>query len=138
MKCKYTEFIIMCLVLIVTVVNMVGLAYDGLAHSLSDLPKGELVQSIESADKKLTLNLYKASLTGVGHAVRGEIVDAKNQEIRNIYWQLDTKIAEGFWVNKNTVNINGNVVNVDGEPYDSRKAIELPDASLKNLIQKTR
>jgi hypothetical protein len=125
----------MCLVLIVTVVNMFGLAYDGLSNSMADLPKGELVASIPSTDKKHTLNLYKASLTGVGHAVRGEIVDAKNQEVKNIYWQLDTKIAEAFWVNKSAVNINGNVVNINGEPYDSRKVIELPDASLKNLMQ---
>ena len=135
MKCKYTEFIIMCLVLIVTVVNMFGLAYDGLSNSMADLPKGELVASIPSTDKKHTLNLYKASLSGVGSAVRGEIVDAKSGENQNVYWQLDTKIAEAFWVNKNAVNINGNVVNINGEPYDSRKVIELPDASLKNLMQ---
>lgn len=138
MKAKYSEFVFVVLVMLVSIFNMCGLLFDGTVNSTADLPTGELRESIPSKDNKNTLNLYVAYLNGVGYAVRGEVVSAADSEVNNIYWQIGTDELHAAWINKDTVMINGNRVNINGTPFDSRGKIELPEASYKNILQESK
>jgi hypothetical protein len=114
---------------------MAFLAVDGLGNSLEGLPKGKLVLSSKSADKKMSLNIYKAELNGVDTAVRGEVV-FEDGSLRNIYWDIGQEDTSAKWANNDTVIINGNYISIDGIVFDSRRRIELPEASYKNIESK--
>ncbi len=133
MKVKYAEFIFTVLLCFVLIFNMVFIAIDGLGGSLDNLPEGELVFSAQSEKKDKTLNIYTTSLSGVGNAVRGEVLWSDGTT-KNIYWCINETECVATWQDENTVLINGNYIALDGEPFDSRKRIELPEASYKNLV----
>jgi hypothetical protein len=137
MKIKYAKFIFTVVLCLVMFLNMIFLAFDGLRASMENLPKGILVHSAESSDKKMVLNMYKAELNGVGTAVRGEII-LKDGSLKNIYWDIGQTEVIAFWTGKNTVYINGNNINIYGTAFDSRVRIELPEASYKNIENKMR
>ena len=74
-------------------------------------------------------------IENVNTAIRGEVVSVKEDgtmESRNVYWEVGTKNAITGWINEETVSINNREVKLSGEPFDSRKQIELPEASAKN------
>lgn len=133
MKHKCTEFIFVIIFVFVLVFNMIGISIDGLGNSLKNLPEGKLQKTYINSNNSV-LNLYTAELKGVGTAVRGEVV-LNDGTTKNIYWAIGETSAEGAWINETTVKINGNNVSLDGEPFDSRRRIELPDASYKNIKQ---
>ena len=128
MKIKYAEFVVTMLLCFVMIFNMVFLAIDGLGRDLNNLPEGELVASYLGFDKKTSLNIYTSSLNGVGTAVRGEIA-FNDGSTKNVYWCINETQTSAAWQDENTVVINGNQIAIDGEPYDSRTRIELPEAS---------
>ena len=136
LKTKYTEFIVVMLTLIVTLFNILGLVMDLHINKTTDLPEGKLIHSSANWDKSVTVKLYAASLSGAKNAVRGEAIMGDTGEVKHIYWELDEKSATVKWINKSVLEINGNVVNINGEPFDSRTQIELPEASPKNIMQK--
>ena len=86
-----------------------------------------------SPDGKNTLRIYSVEIDGIGTAVRGEIVST--DRTYNIYWETGTTSAIAAWVDDSTVDINGNTVNINGKPYDSRRQIEIPSGSAKNKLQ---
>ena len=133
MKIKYAEFIFTLTLCFVLVFNMIFVAIDGLGGGLENLPEGELVFSVQSGKKDKTLNLYTASLSGVGNAVRGE-VKWSDGTTKNVYWCINETKYSAAWQDDSTVIINGNPINIYGELYDSRTRIELPEASYKNLV----
>ncbi len=133
MKFKYANFIVTTVLCFVLIFNMVFLAIDGLSYSMENLPEGKLVYSVISANKRQKLNMYVAELNGVGTAVRGE-VQLKDGSIKNVYWCIDETRTNASWVNEKMVEINGHKIHLDGELFDSRKRIELPEASYKNLV----
>lgn len=135
MKIKYIEFIFVMITLIVTLFNMICFAVDGLTNKTSDLPEGEFVAEYPNYDNSAVVKIYSATLNGVCTAIRGEVVKSSGGETKNIYWQLDESNAQVQWVGKNTVYINGNAVNINGDPYDGRSKIKLPEASLKNMMK---
>lgn len=136
LKVKYAEFITVILALAVTLFNIGGLLMDLHLNKTTDLPQGSLVLSSVNEDRSVTVKFYAASLSGAKSAIRGEAVNKETGEIKHIYWALDESSAVVKWLSKNVLEVNGNVVNINGEPYDSRTQIELPEASLKNIIQK--
>lgn len=134
-KNKILEPVLVFVLILVTLFNMVGLAVEAFGYDTTELPKGEFLYSVMSPDSKHTLRLYLVEIENVNTAIRGEVVSLKEDgtmESRNVYWEVGTKNAIAGWINEETVSINNREVKLSGEPFDSRKQIELPEASAKN------
>lgn len=139
LKFKGLSYIIILLTLVVTLFNLGGMISDSFFYDLKDLPTGEFLFPTMSPDGKKTVRIYKVEINSLGTAIRGELVwvDEKNiTNTKNIYWQTGKTSAMVAWQNENTVLIDDHFISVFGEGYDSRKQIELPEASTKNRILK--
>ncbi|MBE6762586.1 MAG: hypothetical protein E7551_09945 [Ruminococcaceae bacterium] len=135
MKIKYAEPIFVFLIIIVMLFNAVGLAVDAFSYDMEELPVGKCLYSELFPSDSKNLSLYLVELDGVNTAVRGEVsyFDENNQKVtRNVYWQVGEKTAIAGWKDENTVTINNKDIKINGEPYDSRTQIELPEYSAKN------
>ncbi|QYX42271.1 DUF5412 domain-containing protein [Bacillus inaquosorum] len=85
--------------------------------SLKNVPKGSLVQSIESPDGSYTLNTYVSRNTLSLDAARGELVNKKT-----IYWNYPDSSPAVKWINHNTVKIGNQTLHLDtDETYDWRR-----------------
>lgn len=135
MKIKYAEPVFVFLIIIVLLFNAIGLAVDAFSYDMEDLPEGErLYYELLPNDTK-SFSLYLVELDGVNTAIRGEVsyFDENNKMVtRNIYWQVGEKTAIAGWKDENTVTVNNKDIKINGEPYDSRTQIELPEYSAKN------
>ncbi len=135
---KVVEPIFTILFLFVTIFNMVCFAVDSFDYDMEDLPKGEHLVSSMSPDTDKTLRLYWVEIKDIGTAIRGEIATFENNVIqtKNIYWEthVDNQVPFG-WIDEDTVVINQHIIDINGEPYDSRTQIELPAASAKSRMQ---
>ncbi|MGG2063904.1 MULTISPECIES: DUF5412 domain-containing protein [unclassified Bacillus (in: firmicutes)] len=92
--------------------------------SLQGVPKGELIQEVNSPNGTYTLNAY---ITNGGattsFAVRGELIFNKRKifKTKNIYWNYKEDQANIEWKDEDTVIINGHTLHVPNETYDFRK-----------------
>ena len=92
-----------------------------------------------SPDGNSTLKIYRVSINNIGTAIRGEVITKNENDetiTKNVYWQTHEKSAIASWEDGNNLTINDKRININGKPYDSRKEIELPEATPKNLINK--
>ncbi len=138
MKSRVFELVFVLVFLFVTIFNMIGLAIDSFGFDMSDLPQGEFLYSAMSPDGENTLKIYRVTVERIGVAIRGEIVpagvQAEQAAAKNIYWETGADTAIAAWTGEGAVSINGHEVNIGGTPYDSRRQIELPEASAKNRM----
>lgn len=132
MKSKAIRIMIPVILFLVTAVNAFYFIRSSFFYTVDNLPKGEFLYSVMSPNGQNTLRVYRVEIEGIGKAVRGEIVST--DKTYNIYWETGTISAIASWVNTKVVDINGNTVHIAGEPYDSRRQIELPSASAKNRM----
>ena len=97
-------------------------SYKFVTSLYNNIPEGELIQETTSPDGTYTVKIYfvKGSLT-TGNAIRAE-VELPNQKTRNIYWSYHENSATTFWVNNETIIINGLTLNVLEDSYDWRKS----------------
>lgn len=137
MKHRILEFIFVMVFLFVTTFNMVGSTLDAFYYDLTNLPKGEFLYSTMSPDGISTVRLYRVEVPNIGVGIRGEVITKENGEniTKNIYWQTDAKNAIATWVSDTHISINNKHVNIHGAVYDSRSEVELPEASVKNMLQ---
>lgn len=138
MKFKYAEPIAVFSLIFVMLFNAIGMAVDAFGYDMEELPTGErLYYELLPNDTK-SFSLYLVELDGVNTAIRGEVSyfnENGEMETRNIYWQVGAKTAIAGWKDENTITINNKDIKINGEPYDSRTQIELPEHSAKNRTQ---
>ncbi len=135
MKFKYAEPISVFLIIFVMLFNAIGMAVDAFGYDMDDLPQGKFLYSVMSPDGKNTFSLYLVEIEDVNTAIRGEIASINDEdkiEKENIYWQVGAKTAIAGWKDENTITVNDQELKLDGEPYDSRTQIILPEHSAKN------
>ena len=135
MKFKYAEPISVFLIIFVMLFNAIGMAVDAFGYDMDDLPQGKFLYSVMSPDGKNTFSLYLVEIEAVNTAIRGEIASINDEdkiEKENIYWQVGEKTAIAGWKDENTITVNDQELKLDGEPYDSRTQIILPEHSAKN------
>lgn len=99
-----------------------GGAVYWMLFSLKNVPKGSLVQSIESPDGSYMLNTYVSRNTLNLDAARGELVNKKTLVKKTIYWNYPDSSPAVKWINHNTVKIGNQTLHLDtDETYDWRK-----------------
>lgn len=137
MKFKYAEPVFVFLLLFVMLFNVICTSIDAFGYSMEKLPEGKFLYSVMSPDGKNTFSLYLVKIENVNTAIRGEVASIEdNEEIkkRNVYWEVGTKTAIAGWKDENTITVNDKELKVDGDTYDSRTQIELPEHSVKNRV----
>ena len=132
MKNKTLNCIMVILTFVVTITNSLCMIYNSYFSKLDRLPKGEFMFSSMSNDLSKTLKVYKVDINTLGTGIRAEVVQYKNNKntTKNIYWQLNKDTAIVSWTDDNHVQINDEIVDINGEGFDSRKKIVLPKTNL--------
>ena len=112
------------LTVMLIVAILLGLLVYRFFFSMSGLPQGELIDSVESPDGSRTLNVYvfRGNAT-VAEAIRCEVVlsDRIINRRRNIYWQYRQSEASIVWISDQKVSINGMLLDVEKDTYDYRR-----------------
>lgn len=132
MKAKKILFSIVAVLCgLVFAASIVLFAYDNFFFNIKQLPEGEHIVSVTTTGDHFTINMYKVQ-NNMGTAIRGELLDNKTKTTKNVYWETATDKTEVFWLNETMVSINGNVVDVTVDTFDSRRPIinDIEDAVL--------
>ena len=132
MKAKKILFSIVAVLCgLVFAASIVFFAYDNFFFDIKQLPEGEHIVSVTTPGDRFTIAMYKVQ-NNMGTAVRGELFDNKTKTTKNVYWETATDKTEVFWLNETMVSINGNVVDVTVDTFDSRRPIinDIEDAIL--------
>lgn len=112
-------------IIITAILIVVGVAviFYYLFISMSNLPKGELISTVQCDSCGKTLNVYLVNGGATtDYSIRGEIV-YNNGYHKNIYWSYHESNADVSWVSCDEININGHVLNVCKDRYDWRRTI---------------
>lgn len=93
------------------------------SSSLQNLPKGELVNQIDSPDKDYTFKVYLCNGGATtDYAIRGEVnFNRMKKKPKNIYWQYHQDNVDVKWVDNEVISINGLLLNVLSDEYDYRE-----------------
>lgn len=111
---------ILIIAMIIIVVLIACILYH-FFYDMNSLPKGELLESIESPTNDYTINSYIVRNSLSVDAIRVELINNKTLKRKNIYWGYPESIADIKWIDKDTVEINGHVLNIHKDIYDWRK-----------------
>ena len=137
MKIKYGQSIVAFLFVFVILFNAISMAVDAFSFDMDELPTGKMLSFYPSPDNSKTLTFYLVEIERTNTAIRGELLytnENGEKETRNIYWQVGAKTVQAVWVDENIAIVNENEVYINGDPYDSRTQIILPEYSAKNRI----
>lgn len=112
--------IIMGSVLVVLTVFIGSFVYRTF-YSMETLPKGEYLTEAISPSGEYTVKAYLCNGGAtVDYAVRGELINNSSEKTKNIYWEYKKAKADIKWIDKDTVNINGHMIEVPKGKYDWR------------------
>lgn len=90
--------------------------------SLQGIPHGELIRTVKSPDEKYIIKTYIHDGGSLSRdAVRGELIDSRNNSTKNIYWNYPDKDPAIEWLDKNKVKIGNQILDISKqETYDWR------------------
>lgn len=90
---------------------------------LSEIPDGQLLRTSDSFDGRYTLRVSKVSLNALSQfGYKGEIVDNSSGYCKTIYFEypISHPTVEITWTGKRIVSINGILLDIEKDTYDSR------------------
>lgn len=118
------------IVKILLIISLLILVFAYLVYrfffSMSALPEGEFLYSVDSPNGEYTINAYIARGNAtVAESIRAELVyNNRNKSPKNIYWQYRELTADIIWIDDTTVEINGIRLDVTKDIYDFRRERE--------------
>lgn len=117
---KSIKYIIMILLILIINISFWVFIYTRI-YNINNLPKGRYLSSETSPNGKYKLNayLYSGGATE-DFTLRVEVEDINATTSKNIYWKDHDKTANMYWINNETVIINGKKLNVLKDKYDFR------------------
>ncbi|MDN3426519.1 DUF5412 domain-containing protein [Microbacterium sp. APC 3898] len=104
---------------------LIALAAYGVHWAFFDIqrvPEGEYLTESVSPDGRYTVRAYKTNGGAtVAYSIRGELVfNIEDSKTKNIYWNYKEDIAVINWIDDDTVDINGHLLDVPEEKFDFR------------------
>ena len=91
-------------------------------YSMEDLPDGELLYSVYSETEEYRIDVFLCSGNATtAFSIRCAVVEVETEESRNIYWQYKEEDAVVTWIDENTVDINGVMLDIHNDSYDWRE-----------------
>lgn len=110
--------------IIIAIVILIGLLIYRFFFSMNSLPKGELIDSIDSPNGNSTVNVYlvRGSAT-VSEAIRCEVIFNARliNKSRNIYWKYRQSEVNITWLNDQIIKINEIFLDINKDTYDFRQ-----------------
>lgn len=123
MKKKVFFTVIYVLAFLTAVINTVFTVKESLFADINDLPVGRLIESVQSPDEDMTLNVYFVE-NSLGTGIRGEIVRGDSKE--NVFWQTGIEEVECGWHNDKIVVIDHLYLDVArGDTFDCRRDVSI-------------
>lgn len=138
MKSKILFYFVYIAALFVTVFNVFFSIKNYLLPDINDLPKGELIQSVDSPSGKKKVNVYLVK-NSMGEAIRAELTDKLGKaDAKNIFWQTEMSNVNITWKIDGVIYFDNIPISGTGEmPYDCRKGTSLfTDGALANELIK--
>ncbi|MGG0509425.1 DUF5412 domain-containing protein [Priestia megaterium] len=121
-KSPKKNFLFGCLGVVLIVILIGAYLIYHFFFSMNNLPEGELIKKETSPNNTYTVELYRANGGATtSYTLRGEVINNKNKESKNIYWGYDEDKATVSWKNDRTVTINGHTLDVEKDKYDFRR-----------------
>lgn len=101
------------LFIIIVLITVIYLIFFSRFRMLN-LPTGEYIESVVSPDGSYTLKSYIYGGKGImdDWSLRVELVNNKTNKIINIYYKYHENESNIEWIDKQTVKINNNVLNI--------------------------
>lgn len=88
---------------------------------MNNLPKGDFLESTVSPDGAYNVNFYVANGGATTSlSIRGELVINKNNENKTIYWDSPQESVRFYWIDNNTIVINGQEIKLPNGKFDFR------------------
>ncbi|PRX67208.1 hypothetical protein B0G93_13117 [Bacillus sp. V-88] len=99
-----------------------GYLFHWAFYNIERIEPGELISEKTSPSGEYTVRTYlNNGGATVSYAVLGVLFsNEKNNDSKHIYWQYEETAGEIHWIDEDTVNINGQKINVPGGKYDYR------------------
>lgn len=112
---------ILTLVIILVVLSLYFLA-DYFLFNINAVKPGEYITQTVSPDGRYIIYTYlNNGGATTDYATLCVLEDSQSKEKRNIYWEYHCDTAEIKWIDNDTVNINGVILNdVTKDKYDYR------------------
>ncbi|PGQ86040.1 hypothetical protein COC52_26980 [Priestia megaterium] len=121
-KSPKKKFLSGCLGVILIIILIGSYLIYHFFFSMNNLPEGKLIKKENSPDNTYTVELYRADSGATSsYSLRGEVINNKDNESKNIYWGYDEEKATVSWKNNHTVIINGHTLDVEKDKYDFRR-----------------
>ena len=106
---------------LLVILTLAGVGYWYFFASMLCLPKGEPVASYASPYSDARLEVYRVDGGATTDtAIRGCVV-YDNGKGKNIYWNYHESEADVQWLDAETVQINGTVLNIHHDVFDFRR-----------------
>ncbi|KUP08358.1 hypothetical protein Q73_06330 [Bacillus coahuilensis m2-6] len=102
----------------ITLLGSSFVAYS-LFFDMERLPKGELLTESASPNGDYVIRAYVAKNDST-ESLRGELLYHQEGTMKTIYWNKNENTAVIRWIEKDTVIINGHILQVPNETYDHR------------------
>ena len=106
------------LAFLVITANTVTAAVQSLFPDISDLPKGDIIESTVSPNGTSRVDFYVVK-NNLGTAIRGECV--RGSKRANIYWQTGIDSVDVEWLDEQGIIINNIPLNIKTDKFDSRR-----------------
>lgn len=91
-------------------------------YSMENLPEGELLYSEYSETEEYRIDVFLCSGNATtAFSIRCAVVEVETEESRNIYWKYKEEDAVVTWIDENTVDINGVVLDIHSDSFDWRE-----------------
>lgn len=121
-KKSWKRILEISLIFSLLIVALIGYGVYWAFFDMSRLPTGDYLTEETSPDGTYTIKAY---LTNGGattpFAVRGELVfNNEDNKPKNIYWNAGEETADIVWVDRDTVVINGHLLDVPNNKFDFR------------------
>lgn len=109
------------LIIAIIIVVLIACVIYHFFYNMNFLPKGEPLESIELPTNDYIINSYIVRNSLSADAIRVELINNKTSKRKNIYWGYPESTANIKWINEDTVEINGHILNIHNDRYDWRK-----------------
>ncbi|MGZ9583714.1 DUF5412 domain-containing protein [Paenibacillus marinisediminis] len=120
---KNKKLIFLVLFPITLVACFIGYGWYWAFYDINRLTGGEIIAQSTSPNGTYTVKAYlNSGGATTGFSVRGQLfINKSSNKPKNIYWQYREQTADINWLDDDTVNINGHVLDLPNDVYDYRR-----------------
>lgn len=122
---RLRKLLIFVILPITLVACLIGYGVYWAFYDINRLTGGEIIAQMTSPNGTYTVKAYRNSGGATtDFTVRGQLIFNKSsKKPKNIYWNYREDTANISWIDDDTVNINGHILNLPNDKYDFRRQL---------------